>query len=149
MADELTVDIVTPDERSFQGPADGVRAPGIEGSFEVREDHAPMIAAFGIGPLIVKTQAAHEYADVHNDRIIFATSGGFLEIIDNKVTVLAETVEPASEIDVDRAESARERAKQRLEEGLQEEERDTYESARDRARNRLRVAMGKVGTQQT
>ncbi|WP_103027575.1 ATP synthase F1 subunit epsilon [Salinibacter altiplanensis] len=149
MADELTVDIVTPDERSFQGPADGVRAPGIEGSFEVREDHAPMIAAFGIGPLIVKTQAAHEYADVHNDRIIFATSGGFLEIVDNKVTVLAETVEPASEIDVDRAESARERAKQRLEEGLQEEERDTYESARDRARNRLRVAMGKVGTQQT
>ncbi|WP_103020371.1 ATP synthase F1 subunit epsilon [Salinibacter altiplanensis] len=149
MADELTVDIVTPDERSFQGPADGVRAPGIEGSFEVREDHAPMIAAFGIGPLIVKTQAAHEYADVHNDRIIFATSGGFLEIIDNKVTVLAETVEPASEIDVDRAESAKERAKQRLEQGLQQEERDTYESARDRARNRLRVAMGKVGTQQT
>ena len=149
MADELTVDIVTPDERSFQGPANGVRAPGIEGSFEVREDHAPMIAAFGIGPLIVKTQAAHEYADMHNDRIIFATSGGFLEIVDNKVTVLAETVEPASEIDVERAESAEERAKRRLEEGVQEEERETHEAARDRARNRLRVAMGKVGTRQS
>ncbi len=149
MADELTVDIVTPDERSFQGPANGVRAPGIEGSFEVREDHAPMIAAFGIGPLIVKTQAAHEYADMHNDRIIFATSGGFLEIVDNKVTVLAETVEPASEIDVERAESAEERAKRRLEQGVQDEERETHEAARDRARNRLRVAMGKVGTRQS
>ena len=149
MADELTVDIVTPDEHAYQGPANGVRAPGIEGSFEVRADHAPMIAAFGIGPLIVKTQSAHEYADMHGDRIIFATSGGFLEIVDNKVTVLAETVEPASEIDVERAESAEERARRRLEEGLEEEERETYEEARARARNRLRVAMGKVGTRQS
>jgi F-type H+-transporting ATPase subunit epsilon len=149
MADELTVDIVTPDDRPFQGPASGVRAPGIEGSFEVRKDHAPLISAFGIGPLIVKTQAAHEYADMHNDRIIFATSGGFLEIVDNKVTVLAETIEPASEIDVDRAENAEERAKRRLDKGVQGEEREKYEAARDRARNRLRVAMGKVGTRQS
>lgn len=146
MADELTVDIVTPDERPFQGSASGVRAPGIEGSFEVRKDHAPLIAALGIGPLIVKTQAAHEYADMHNDRIVFATSGGFLEIVENKVTVLAETVEPASEIDVERAENAEKRAQRRLEEGVQEEEREKFEAARDRARNRLRVAMGQVGT---
>jgi F-type H+-transporting ATPase subunit epsilon len=149
MADELTVDIVTPDEHAYQGPANGVRAPGVDGSFEVRKDHAPMISAFGIGPLIVKTQAAHEYADIHNDRIIFATSGGFLEIVDNKVTVLAETVEPASEIDVERAESAEERARRRLEKGLEGEEREKYESARERARNRLRVAMGKVGSRQS
>jgi len=149
MADELTVDIVTPDEHAYQGPANGVRAPGVDGSFEVRKDHAPMISAFGIGPLIVKTQAAHEYADIHNDRIIFATSGGFLEIVDNKVTVLAETVEPASEIDVERAESAEERARRRLEKELEGEEREKYESARERARNRLRVAMGKVGTRQS
>jgi F-type H+-transporting ATPase subunit epsilon len=149
MADELTVDIVTPDERPFQGPASGVRAPGIEGSFEVRKDHAPLISAFGIGPLIVKTQAAHEYADMHNDRIVFATSGGFLEIVENKVTVLAETIEPASEIDVDRAENAEERAKRRLDKGVQGKEREKYEAARDRARNRLRVAMGKVGARQS
>lgn len=149
MADELTVDIVTPDERSFQGPANGVRAPGIEGSFEVREDHAPMIAAFGIGPLIVKTQAAHEYADMHNDRIVFATSGGFLEIVENKVTVLAETVEPASEIDVERAETAEERARRRLENGVDGDEREKHETARERARNRLRVAMGQVGSRNT
>lgn len=145
MPDELTVEIVTPDDHAFQGDANGVRAPGVEGSFEVRKDHAPMIAAFGIGPLIVKTESAHEYADLHNDRIIFATSGGFLEILENKVTVLAETVEPASEIDVERAQNAEERARQRLDKGLQGEERETYEAALERARNRLRVAMGNVG----
>lgn len=144
MADELSVDIVTPDGRAFQGSANGVRAPGVEGSFEVRKDHAPLLAAFGIGPLVVKTEAAHEYADVHDDRIVFATSGGFLEIVDNNVTVLAETVEPAAEIDVERARNAEERAVRRLEAGVDEEERDKFEAARDRARSRLRVAMGKV-----
>jgi F-type H+-transporting ATPase subunit epsilon len=146
MADELTVDIVTPDEHAYQGPANGVRAPGVEGSFEVRAGHAPLISAFGIGPLVVKTQAAHEYADMHDDRIVFATSGGFLEIVNNKVTVLAETVEPASEIDVDRAENAEERALERLDNGLKGEAREEAESDLERARNRLRVAMGQVGT---
>lgn len=145
--DNLTVDIVTPDDRVFQGRANGVRAPGVEGSFEVRDRHAPLIAAFGIGPLVVKTQDAHDYADVHDDRIVFATSGGFLEIVDNKVTVLAETVEPASEIDVERAENAKQRAERRLQEGgLRGEEREMTEAARERARNRVRVAMGQVGS---
>ncbi len=149
MADELDVDIVTPDTHPYQGPANGVRAPGVEGSFEVRKNHAPMIAAFEIGPLIVKTDSAHEYADVHDNKIIFATSGGFLEIVENHVTVLAETVEPASEIDVERAETAEERALRRLEEGVEGEEREKYEAARERARNRLRVAMGKIGSRQS
>jgi F-type H+-transporting ATPase subunit epsilon len=149
MADELEVDIVTPDSHPFQGPANGVRAPGVEGAFEVRNNHAPMIAAFGIGPLIVKTDSAHEYADMHGNQIVFATSGGFLEVVENHVTVLAEAVEPASEIDVERAENAEERALRRLEEGVTGEERETYEAARERARNRLRVAMGKVGSSQS
>lgn len=145
MADELSVDIVTPNGRAFEGSANGVRAPGVEGSFEVRNNHAPMIAAFDIGPLVVKTESAHEYADMHDDRIVFATSGGFLEVFSNNVTVLAETVEPASEIDVERAENAEERALQRLEDGLQGEEREKAESALERARNRLRVGMGQIG----
>jgi len=146
MADDLKVDIVTPDDRVFRGRADGVRAPGIEGSFEVLSNHAPMIAAFGIGPLVVKTPDAHEYADMHNDRIIFATSGGFLEVINNQVTVLAETVEPASDIDVERAEKAEERARKRIEKGVHGEEREEAEKALERARNRARVAMGQIGS---
>lgn len=146
MADELDVDIVTPDGQTFQGSANGVRAPGVEGSFEVRNNHAPLIAAFNIGPLIVKTDSAHEYADVHDNRIVFATSGGFLEVVENHVTVLGETVEPASEIDVERAKSAEERALERLNGGVKGDEREAYEDALNRARNRLRVAMGQVGT---
>lgn len=146
MADELDVDIVTPDGQAFQGRANGVRAPGVEGAFEVRNNHAPLIAAFGIGPLVVKTDSAHEYADVHDNRIVFATNGGFLEVVENHVTVLAETAEPASEIDVERAENAEERALRRLEDGSPEE-RKKREKELERARNRLRVAMGKVGAQ--
>lgn len=149
MADELDVDIVTPDAHVYEGPANGVRAPGVEGSFEVRNDHAPMIAAFDIGPLIVKTDSAHEYADVHDNQIVFATSGGFLEIVENKVTVLAETAEPASEIDVERAENAEQRALERLEDKIKGEEREKYEAALERARNRVRVAMGQVGRRQS
>jgi F-type H+-transporting ATPase subunit epsilon len=145
MADELQVDIVTPDGRVFQGQASGIRAPGIEGSFEVLSHHAPMISAFGIGPLVVTTQNAHEFADIHDNRIIFATSGGFLEVVNNQVTVLAETVELPSEIDVERAEEAEERARKRIEEGLQGEDREKAEKALERARNRVRVSMGRVG----
>lgn len=144
MADELEVDIVTPDERAFQASANGVRAPGTEGAFEVRRDHAPLIAAFGVGPLIVKTESAHKYADMHGGNVVFATSGGFLEIIDNQVTVLAETAEPASEIDVEQAERAEQRALQRLDEGLRGEEREQQEDALERARNRLRIGMGEI-----
>lgn len=133
----LTVKIVAPDKEAFQGEAEGVRAPGVEGSFEVLYDHAPMIAAIDIGPLFVRTAAGKQ--------ITFATSGGFLEVLDNAVTVLTETVEPAGEIDVERARSAEQRALERLERSASPSERSRAERALERARNRLRVAMGQVG----
>lgn len=145
MAEELTVDIVVPDRHVFQGTAEIVRAPGVEGSFEVLKDHAPMIAAFGVGTLIVKTDDAHRFADMFDDRIIFATSGGFLEVLDNRVTVIAETAEPASEIDVERARNAEERALHRLDED-EPVDKSRAEEALERARNRARVAMGQVGS---
>jgi len=144
MAEELTVDIVVPDRHVFQGTAEIVRAPGVEGSFEVLKDHAPMIAAFGVGSLIVTTDDAHRFADMFDDRILFATSGGFLEVLDNRVTVIAETAEPASEIDVDRARNAEERALRRLDTD-EPVDKSRAEEALERARNRARVAMGQVG----
>jgi F-type H+-transporting ATPase subunit epsilon len=146
MAEDLYVDIVVPDQHVFQGTAELVRAPGVEGSFEVLRNHAPMIAAFGIGPIIVKTQEAHRFADVRDDRIVFATSGGFLEVLDNKITVLAETAEPTSEIDVERARRAEERAIKRLRDREAPIDQTRAEEALERARNRVRIAMGKVGT---
>jgi len=140
MANTLYVEIVAPDKRVFQGEAQAVRAPGAQGSFEVLYNHAPMIAAIGVGPLYVTVPSG--------EKITYATSGGFLEVIGNVVTVLAETVEPASEIDIDRAQAAEERARQRLAASTSAEERQRAEQALERARNRARVAMGRVGTEQ-
>ena len=133
----LTVEIVSPARSVFSGEARGVRAPGVEGSFEVRYNHAPMIAAFEIGTLTITTATG--------DQIDFATSGGFLEVLNNTVTVLAETAEPASDIDVERAKESEERALERIRQSATPEERQAAEQALERARNRLRVTMGKVG----
>ena len=148
MAEDLTVDIVVPDEHIFKGTAELVQAPGVQGSFQVLRDHAPMIAAFGIGKLIVKTDSAHRFADLFDDRVVFATSGGFLEVLDNKVTILAETAEPASDIDVERAKNAEERALKKIKDEKSPEERQAAKDDLERARNRLRVTMGQVGSGQ-
>ncbi len=140
MAANLYVDIVSPDGSVFRGEARSVKAPGVEGSFAVLFNHAPMIAAFDIGPLVISEPTGEE--------ILFATSGGFLEVLNNTVTVLAETAEPASAIDVERAKAAEERALERLRR-LTGPEREEAERALERARNRLRVAMGRVGTRMT
>ena len=140
MPNTLHLDIVAPDKRVFQGDAQGIRVPGVQGSFEVLYNHAPMIAAIGVGPLYVTLSSG--------EKITYATSGGFLEVIGNVVTVLAETVEPSSEIDLDRAQAAEERARQRLAASTSDVDRQRAEQALERARNRARVAMGRVGTEQ-
>ena len=136
----LHVDIVSPDGSVFSGEAASVRAPGALGSFEVRYNHAPMIAAFEVGPLYITPP--------DGERIAYATSGGFLEVLDNTVTVLAETAEPASGIDLDRVREAEERALERIRTG-DGTDRRRAEQDLERARNRARVAMGQVGAGRT
>lgn len=136
----LDVSIVAPDREVFNGAAESLRAPGADGSFQVLEGHAPMIAAIETGPLFVDPEGG--------SRIAFATSGGFVEVMDDQVTVLAETAEPADEIDTERAREAESRAQQRLEESeLETDERERAEAALERARNRLRLSMGDVAAQ--
>ena len=136
MADSLLVEIVSPDRAAYRGEARAFRAPGVEGSFEVLRGHAPMLAATRVGTVTVVTDGG--------ERIAFATSGGFVEVLDDHVIMLAETVEPASEIDVERARAAEDAAAERLAAASTPEERAELEAERDRARNRLRTAMGGV-----
>ncbi len=133
----LQVEIVAPDRRVFQGDARGVQAPGRFGSFEALFNHAPMIVAFDIGAVRVTTP--------DGEQVFFASSGGFLEVIDNRVTVLADTAEPVSEIDTQRAKAAEERALQRLRSTGEDIDRERASRSLERARNRLRVAMGRIG----
>lgn len=134
----LYVDIVSPSGSIFKGDALSVTAPGVFGSFQVLKGHAPMIAAFSLGTLVVKSQDGHD--------IDFATSGGFLEVLNDTVTVLAETAEIAGKIDVERARAAEERALARLDASSSPEEKKRAATDLERARNRLRASMGSVGT---
>ena len=79
----LIVEIVAPAGKVFTGEATGIQAPGVSGSFEVLRNHAPMIAAFEVGTLRVTVPSG--------ENIKFATSGGFLEVLNNTVSVLAES----------------------------------------------------------
>ncbi len=125
------VEILTPDKTAYSGEASYVRAPGAEGYFGILANHAPLLAALRIGELIVDTPEGRRF---------FAVSGGFLEVLKNRVRVLAETAEEASEIDVERAKQALQRAKNRLATHSPDIDVDRAKSAMYRAMNRLRVA---------
>jgi len=136
MARTLYVEIVSPAGTAFRGEARSFRAPGSEGSFEVLYNHAPMIAATEVGMTRI--------TDPDGNRLVFATSEGFVEILDNRVIMVVETADAASAIDLDLARQAEEAAARRLTEGLTPEQRAEVEAERDRARNRLRAAMARV-----
>ena len=136
MADSLLVEIVSPDRTAYRGEARSFRAPGVEGGFEILRGHAPMLAATQVGPVIVTTTGG--------ERVTFATSGGFVEVLDNRVIMLAESVEPASEIDVERAQAAEASAAERLAAATTPEERAELQAKLDRARNRLHAGMSQV-----
>ncbi len=134
----LLVEIVSPSGKIFTGEATGLKAPGVQGSFEVLNNHAPMIAAFEVGTIRITVPSGN--------RITFATSGGFLEVMNNTVTVLAESAELESEIDVERAKRSEERAKIILAEAGDSVDRVRAQATLERARNRVRAAMGAVGS---
>jgi len=79
----MQVEIVTPDRKIFEGEAEGVQLPGTEGSFEVLNNHAPIIATLGKGKVRVRTG---------KDAQFFTVDGGLVELMDNRVIILAESV---------------------------------------------------------
>lgn len=132
----LLVEIVSPDRAAYRGEALRFRAPGTEGSFEVLRGHAPMLAAVGVGTVTVTTVAG--------ERVSFTTSGGFAEVLNDHVIFLAETAEPVSGIDLERAKAAEVGARERLAAVQNPAERAAAQAELDRARNRLRASMGGV-----
>lgn len=106
MADKnIAVEIVTPERLVYNEKADMIVVPGIQGYLGILALHAPIVSGLDIGVLKVITGGKESK---------FAISGGFMEVSDNKVVVLADTAEQGNEIDVLRAKEARERAEQRL-----------------------------------
>ena len=128
----LTVEIVTIERRLLtEEGVDEVIAPGVEGELAVLPRHAAFMTMLNPGELILKKG---------NDEIPFAVTGGFFEVLGDKVIVLADAAERADEIDVLRAEQARERARLALERRESTEDLAVAAAALQRAMIRLRVA---------
>lgn len=131
--EKIQVDIITPTSKVFSGEVESLIAPGIEGYFGVLPRHAPYVVAMQIGEIKLKS---NDDAKLQH----FATSGGFAEVLPNKITVLADSAEPASQIDVGRAEKAVTRAQKRIDEGRKNWDIDRAQAALSRAFNRMAIA---------
>jgi F-type H+-transporting ATPase subunit epsilon len=132
VADGLTLEIATPTRLVVSEQVDEVVVPGVEGYFGVLAGHAPFLTTLGIGELTYRKG---------RDEFHLAVAGGFCEVRNDKVIVLADTAERPEEIDRDRAERARQRAEQRLSGRAQEEVDYTRAAAAlARALSRLQVA---------
>jgi F-type H+-transporting ATPase subunit epsilon len=107
----LTLEIVTPERLAFEGEVDSVNCPGIEGELGILPHHAPLVSALGVGELVIRRGGEEEY---------FAIAGGFLQVRPDRVVVMAETADMASEIDLQKAEEARKEAERALAEGFEE-----------------------------
>jgi F-type H+-transporting ATPase subunit epsilon len=129
--DTLHVEVVTAERELYNGEADMVSAPGTEGRLGILPRHAPLLTTLAPGALRITLQGAEEDIFV---------AGGFLEVSNNGVAVLADAAEHADEIDEARAEEARRRAQERLAEVESNTERADMEAQLQRAINRLRVA---------
>lgn len=127
----LHVEVVTAERELYSGEADMVSAPGSEGRLGILPRHAALLTTLMPGELTIKLDGA--------EQPIFV-SGGFLEVSGNTVTVLADTAEYAEEIDQARAEAARRRAQERLEQAGSDVDRAELLGALERAMSRIRVA---------
>ncbi|PSK91085.1 ATP synthase F1 subunit epsilon [Taibaiella chishuiensis] len=84
----MQLEILTPEHKVFSGDVYGVQLPGVEGSFEILQNHAPMVAALGVGKMkILKDKSNTE---------TYQINGGFVETLNNKTTVLLEGAEAVS-----------------------------------------------------
>jgi F-type H+-transporting ATPase subunit epsilon len=105
LPEHIHLEIVTPEKPLFSGEVDRVTVPSTQGYLGILPGHAPLLAELGVGSI--------QYRQGEKTENLFCC-WGFVEVLPERVIVLAQRGEPASEIDVNRAEQARSRADQRL-----------------------------------
>ena len=131
MSKTMTLDILTPEREVCSVGVDMVIARAIDGEVGILRNHAPLVVALDIAPLRYRQD---------EDEFAVAVAGGFMEVRDNHITVLAPSAETAAEIDIRRAEAAKERAGARIREPLPEIDVRRAELALLRALVRLKIA---------
>ena len=123
--------VLTPNGPLFDGEVISITVPGSEGSFEVLHNHAPLVSMLGIGKVEVKMP--------DNSEMLYAVSGGFVEVSDNRLTLLAEDAIEAKEIEVDEIRKQRDEIKKQLKETKQGREELEIEIAKKE--NMMRIGV--------
>jgi F-type H+-transporting ATPase subunit epsilon len=105
MAEKLTLEVITPERKVLSQAVDEVVVPGMDGELGILPDHTPLISRLQTGVLSFRAGT---------ERQLLHVSGGFVEVLPGHVSVLSDVAERPEEIDLERAQRARERAERRL-----------------------------------
>jgi F-type H+-transporting ATPase subunit epsilon len=138
MTDTFKLEIVTPEKKVVDTTAEEIQIPGKNGYLGVLPGHAPLITELAVGEITFR-----ESSGSNSNEQRLAVAWGFAEVLPNKVTILAETAERPSEIDVERARKAKARAEQMLSSGDATVDVERALDALHRADTRLDVAENK------
>ena len=131
MSDTFQLEIVTPEKLVVKEAVEEAQIPGLDGYLGILPGHAPLITELGVGVITYRAGGATK---------TLSMAWGFAEVLQDKVTILAETVERPDEIDVARAQQAKERAEQLLKSNDPELDYDRVQDDLRRAETRLKVA---------
>ncbi len=140
MADTFKLEIVTPEKKVVETAAEEIQIPAKNGYLGVLPGHAPLITELAVGEITFRGSSG---AGSNSNDQRLAVAWGFAEVLPDKVTILAETAERPSEIDVARASKSKERAEQRLASGDTTVDVERALDALHRAETRLEVAAKK------
>ncbi|HFE67554.1 MAG TPA: ATP synthase F1 subunit epsilon [Chloroflexi bacterium] len=135
----FSCNIVTQERTVFSGEAQSVSLPGTDGRMGILPNHSALLTTLGFGEVMVR--------DANGEELYFAIGGGYAEVQPDHVTVLADSAEQAEEIDIERAERARELAEKAMSEGVKEDP-DKYaqiQASLMRAQIRLDVGRKRAG----
>jgi len=132
MADELLLEIVTPEKLAFSGKVEEVTVPGSEGEFGVLRGHASLLSSIQIGELSYTQD---------NKKVAYAVDTGYAEVLSSKVTILVEGAERSDMIDRDQARKDKEEAEAKLAKMAKEDpDYERIKAAVTKAETRLKVA---------
>src|ERR1700733_6293809 len=134
MPDTFQLEIVTPEKMVVKETAEEMQIPGKNGYLGILPGHAPLITELGVGEITYRNGSQTRH---------LAVAWGFAEVLPDKVTILAETAEHAEEIDVNRAQHAKQRAEEKLKSGSPDVDYTDAGAALQRAEARLDVAQKK------
>lgn len=127
----IRCEIVSQDRIVFQGDVDIVVVPGVEGVMGILPHHAPLLSTLQYGIVTIRNEGREEY---------FTVAGGVVEVNENEVTILANAAENVDEINIQRAEAARQRAETMLKDQVAVKEEDQAALLASLKRSNLRIS---------